>query len=314
MDVEVGRSDDMRKSPACILLALATASSSTQEGGDGGGQAVIDAPEATELFSEVVTVPMSHASGHIALEAWVNGEGPFQFMLDTGAGGHGRIGGKLVEKLGLEKIDDVQFTDGSGNHVRQGSMVRVDSLLIGDVAFEGLKMLHADVPGMSGPGQGSTNIVGFPVFKDLLLTIDYPKSEIRMTRGELPKDRAGVIAYDSTRNIPVVEIAVGDRVLDARLDTGNGGDMLLSQSIAESLPVLGEPSLLGKSRSMAAEFEIWQIRLKDPFQFAGFTQEKPMARFASTFRGANIGRNQLKPYALTFDQKHDRLLVERPAD
>lgn len=55
-------------------------------------------------------------------------------------------------------------------------------------------------------------------------------------------------------------------------------------------------------------------RTKEPFRFAGFTQEKPLASFASTFRGANIGRNQLRPYALTFDQKHDRLLAERLAD
>ena len=293
-----------------LFLALVPLTAQAQAQED-GPERRIEPPEVTELLEDVVTVPMSHATGHIALEGWVNGEGPFQFMLDTGAGGHGRIDGQLVERLGLEKISDIDFTDGSGNNVHQGSLVRVDSLLIGDAAFEGLSMLHADVPGMSGPGAGSANVVGFHVFAELLLTIDYPRNEIRMARGELSSERAGVIPYDSTRTIPVVPIRIGDRMLEARLDTGNSGDMLMAQSIAESLPTLGPPSVLGKSRSMAGEYELWQIRLREPLTFAGFVQDPPVARFSPTFRGANIGRNVLKPYALTFDQRNDRLLVER---
>ena len=52
----------------------------------------------------VVNFKLDEASNHIQLEVYVNKEGPFNFILDTGAKATS-ISKNLADKLGIETLD-----------------------------------------------------------------------------------------------------------------------------------------------------------------------------------------------------------------
>ena len=45
----------------------------------------------TEILGHMERIPIKHSSGHITVDIEINGQGPFKFLLDTGASGEGRI-------------------------------------------------------------------------------------------------------------------------------------------------------------------------------------------------------------------------------
>ena len=93
--------------PVLLSTLVAGVPATAQERPD-FGKPVLDMDQAE------VRVEMDHASGHIVLEATVQGKGPYLFLLDTGAAGHGRIDRSLVDELGIEIVGEIEASDGSG--------------------------------------------------------------------------------------------------------------------------------------------------------------------------------------------------------
>ena len=78
--------------------------------------------------------------GAMAVPAVVNGAGPYWFVLDTGAPGHGRISDSLAVKLGFVATGKARSGDPSGKNVQEVNLYSVDSLQIGSVTLRGATM------------------------------------------------------------------------------------------------------------------------------------------------------------------------------
>ncbi len=109
-------------------------------------------------------------------EVSINGQGPFRFLVDTGAT-QTVMSEKVATKLGLKKIaTNIMFGVGGEGKV-EAPMFRADSIKVGEVTVRNIAIGTMDNPlldlimdGMLGPS----------LLSDFVVTIDYPRSQIEL--------------------------------------------------------------------------------------------------------------------------------------
>ncbi len=250
-----------------------------------------------------------------AFDVMVNGQGPFFFALDTGGMGLARADVTLVEKLKLEKIGDIQASDGSGQGTRTMDVVRLDELQLGEAVFKGLDAASRDY-NRSDRVERIDGILGIHLFQDHLLTLDYPGQELRLSPGELPEpDGKSVVELVPDQMVPALEIEVGGQKLLCHIDSGNmAGEIVVPTSLAEKLPLQGEPQVIGRARTVTNEIEIKAATLDGSVLIGEHEIKNPRITFAEIFRTGNIGSGLLKQFAMTLDQKNGRVKFVRATE
>ena len=242
-----------------------------------------------------VAVPL-HALGHmVSVDATVNGKGPYRFVVDTGAGGSARVSAELAAELDLPRIGEARSGDPSGKNVVTVPLVRVDSLEIGGARFGG-------VEASAGGGQ---NVIGLGLFGRMSVTLDYPKSELRLSLDRLPADGAHVVPFTRPHGIPVVEVVAGGVRLAADVDSGSPA--LLTVQSTSGVPLAEEPRVVGRGRTVNNEFEIRSAPLRGDLVVAGHTITSPALDLVDHFPNAHLGSRFLRPYAVTFDLENLRM-------
>ncbi len=268
--------------------------------------------QTTVTKNPAVDVPMLFRGSMPAIEVMVNGQGPFLFAIDTGGQGLARVDSALVEKLKIQAVGKMQATDGSGQNMRTLDVVELDSIAFGGVKFQAVRAptrnynTSASMPRIDG-------ILGFNLFSDYLLTLDYPAKRVRLMRGELPKpDGAEIISFENPNGIPIVELVVGSSKVNAHIDSGNTiGGFVLPTSLVEKLTFAATPKIVGRARSVSNDVEIKEGRLKEKIRLGRFEFAEPTVVYPALSDDANIGSKVLREFALTFDQKNKRLRLER---
>lgn len=293
---------NMRALKASVLLALALLVAHAQEVSAQTGGAK----------SPAVEVPMLFRGPMPAVEVMVNGQGPFLFAIDTGGAGQARVDTSLVERLKLKTVGQVQAGDGSGSNVRSLDLVELETVAFGGVEFK--KVRAASRNYNASPNLPKVDgILGFGLFEDYLLTLDFPAKRVRLERGELPRaDGAEVLSFESPRGIPVVELGVGSNKTRADVDTGNTiGGFVLPTALVEKLTPASAPVVVGRARTVTSDVEIREVRLKDSIRLGRFEFAEPTVVYPALGDGANIGSRLLREFSLTFDQKNKLVRLKR---
>jgi hypothetical protein len=281
--------------------------------GDGYGAFPVEASAKPQTAASVVAeLPMLLRGPMPAVEVKVNGQGPFLFAIDTGASGMARADISLVEKLTLPEIGEARGSDGSGANTRSMKLVRMASLTIGGLELRDVTAASRDyntsprLPHIDG-------ILGFNLFADYLLTLDYTAKRVRIEKGQLPEANGKeILSYEGARGIPVVELLVGDAKIKAHIDSGNTiGTFVLPAALAEKLSFSSEPVTVGKARTVSSEIEIKEARLKGSIRLGRFEFPEPTITYPAVSDYANIGSRALQDFALTFDQKNLRVKLVR---
>lgn len=260
-----------------------------------------------------VEVPMKFRDGTPAIDVMVNGKGPFLFEIDTGGQGDARADTSLVEKLGLKKVGEVIEGDPSGKNNRAADLVGIDSIKIGDLEFRNLAAATRNYNRRSG-GTKIDGVLGFELFKNHLLTLDYSAKIVRIEEGVLPKaNGTDILDFENPRGILVVKLGIGDRTVKAHIDSGNAnGGFILTNSMVEKSQLASEPRVVGQAQTVTNTFEIKEAKLKDKISFGGFEYTEPTVVYPGPSPvEANIGAMVLRDYALTFDQKNKRVKLDK---
>jgi len=261
-------------------------------------------PDQVDLSSPEVVIPFQLVKGRPIVDVTLDGKGPFPFILDTGAGGT-VIGADVADELQLPKVGETRIGDPIHPHGMVARTVRVGKVAIGGATFSPVVATAMDDP-MLREHTSSRGVLGMPLFANVLLTVDYKKSEIRVTRGELP-DANGkdVVPYKSIMGIRV-PITVGVLELDADLDTGSPAALSLPDTYMDRLPLEGKPVEIGRARTVTSEFAVYAATLKGDVRIGGYRLENPSLRF-NKLPIANIGGEVLGRFAITIDQKNRRI-------
>src|SRR5207244_1910669 len=111
----------------------------------------------------------------ILLPARVNGEGPFEFILDTGAG-TSLLSSDLAKKLKI-KIISTKEGQSAGGKISV-SLAKVDSLAVGQVKLDDVDVGIVDLDNIAKTIGGKIDgDVGYNFLKHFRITIDYYNCE-----------------------------------------------------------------------------------------------------------------------------------------
>lgn len=266
-----------------------------------------------EIDGAAVEIPITLASTQILVDdVFVNGEGPFRFMLDTGGMGGGRVDTSLAEKLGLEKVGEVTGSDGSARPGTQMATYELTSLAFGGLRYEGVRVLSRDYNQHGASVRGHIDgILGFALFEEFLLTIDYAGRRLRVETGELPEPDDDEIVECRTEGAPIVEVQLEGRTFQAHLDTGSMGPVSITQELADSLLLASDPVVVGQARTVTGAFDIQQAQLAGELWIGGQVIEQPQAVIGIPMQTINLGGQVLRDFVLTFDQRNERLRILR---
>jgi hypothetical protein len=156
-------------------------------------------------------------------------------------------------------------------------------------------------------------VLGFSLFTDYLLALDYPANQLRLSRGELPAaNGSDILPFESPRVIPIVELSIGKSRMKAHIDSGNMvGGFILPIALVEKLTLASRPITVGRARTVSNEVEIQEARLSETIRLGSFEFKQPTITFPSIAGEVNIGLKTLRDFAVTFDQKNKRVKFER---
>lgn len=244
-------------------------------------------------------------------DVMVNGKGPYRFLLDTGAEGAGRVDTTLIDAL---KLPTAGTSDSVGplGQERQMNRYRLDTLSIGKLTFTGLQMSGRDYNAeFKSPGLRPIHgILGFHLFSEYLLNINYPARTITVSKGELAKpDGKHIVPLVSDDEDPEIEIRLGDQTVTALLDTGAQAFIVVPGSLAEKLKFAAAPVVRGRENGS----ELRSATLDGSLRIGEIDLPKPELIIADRVRQVIIGVRMLASLSVTYDQKHNRARFDRPA-
>ena len=243
----------------------------------------------------------------------INGQGPFVFGFDTGAQADPRIDISVVEKLKLQSTGQVQASDPSRRNVQTSETYKVDSIDVGGLRLTDVTVVGRNFQNSPRPLKVD-GILGLKAFADYLITLDFPGGKLRLEKGELPKpDGSEVLGYKNEAGIVTVELSVGDKKINARLDSGNAiGAFVFPTAFVEKLSFAGEPRVVGRARSATGDMEIKQVQVKDVIKLGRHEFNDATIVFPALGDLGNVGLKTLSQFVITFDQKNERLRLVRP--
>jgi hypothetical protein len=264
------------------------------------------------LSQETFDVPLELNVGRTSLTVEINGEGPFQFGLDTGASGVAWVNRALVDRLNLRLADNgFRLSDGTTSTSTQA--VVLDSLRFGPVTA---RSVIAPVLG-TGPCEagkpGVCGALGFDAFKGYLLTLDYRKRRLRIAKGSLPvADGKRVLNFLIDHGTPGIAVTIGAHEFVASLDSGNPSTVLLPLGLAKELSLAAPLSAAGQVASVLKRYDLFKAELDGVLKIGDVAVERPVLYFTDMVQEPNVGRGLLQRMAVTFDTESQRVRFELP--
>lgn len=239
------------------------------------------------------------------VEVVIGARGPYRFLVDTGAGGHGRVRPEFAQALGLAVAGEMRATDGSGVSQIRRSFALPPMRLAG-VTFSGVQM------GEIGPAarlpQGIDGVVGLGLFAGHLATLDYAGGKLTLGQGGLPES---VTPYVIERGVIAIPAMVGGKPVPVHLDTGNAvAALILPKALVDTLPQRGAPRRAGQVSTALSTVDIWNADLAVDVSIGGLVLKSPTVAYPSLGETGNLGSKALGNAVVRIDQRNRRVSIE----
>lgn len=248
-----------------------------------------------------ITIPFEIQQGHIYVDAFVNERGPYRFMVDTGASGDGRADIRLVKELELPTTGTT--TNSDGVNTATVPTVEFDSLRVGTFMRRKLEVLARDYNARAATGtKFRMGIIGRDFFSEHLLTIDYVRNEITISKGSLDGSERNTMRYETAFVVP---LRVGLFEAVGSLDSGSNLEMHLPMAWAKRLG-LQDLKEAGEGRRANTVFKLFSTDSAIPVEIARNKTALQKARFSELVDRINIGGAFLvaNRCVMTLDQRN----------
>jgi predicted aspartyl protease len=248
----------------------------------------------------------------------INGKGPFRFVVDTGTGADAFVSPELADQLKLTSGSSAVVTDPSGQGATRVPMVLLESIELAGVKFYWVKALRHVVTGEAGSCQG---MLGFTLFRDYLLTLDFPNRQLVLADGALaPDGEKNVMPFHMPDGVPIMRLRVNGQSVEAQLDSGGGG-LTLPVELAAHQKWDVAPVTFATGQTLTTRFDIKAAKLDADVKVGRYTFTHPVVEIHPAFPLVNFGSPPMQSFAITFDQKsllvqlnasHTRLMLTAP--
>ena len=255
------------------------------------------------------TIHMDVIHGKPYVMVMVNGKGPFRFVVDTGTGGQALITPALADQLQMPVLGQARLVDPSGQGRQHSQILFIQSLSIGAVEFTDIKAIRHP---LAGEDESCMGLLGFTLFRDYLLTLDFPNRSLTLAQGGLSSDGdQSVLAFRMPDGVPLVPLRIGNLHVEAQLDSGGVG-LTLPEHLASQLRFASTPVVYANGESLATRFQLKAAKLGTDVSIGRYTFAQPMVEIHPAFPLVNLGACPMQHFAITFDQKN--LLVRFDSD
>ncbi|HEX8845017.1 MAG TPA: aspartyl protease family protein [Pyrinomonadaceae bacterium] len=258
----------------------------------------------------------------VIVPASVNGDGPHQFILDTGAG-VSLLTPEFARRLNVAVTGSKEGA-GAGGKVTV-SLGTVESLSVGQARVENLQVGITDELSRIGAAIGAKidGNIGYNYLKAFRLTLDYQKQTLQLARagqeGDGTQTRAGMkfkLAHTAKPLILVPVFLNGAGPYIFALDTG-ASTTVLSHEVAQiqGIKTTAIPNMTGAGGTMKgavgvvnslalgeARREQMQVVISDFLEMLG--------KIVATKLDGIIGYNYLKEFRVTIDYPNETLRLE----
>ncbi len=274
-------------------------------------------PGLTYVGSKPVILPCQLLGNILIVETKWDKFGPYHFVIDTGSSVT-LVSPELAERYGAKDepppiVPKVRVRSPQGESTLLDA-VTLTRIQLGKARFEYAPALVFDCSELSALfGVRIDGVLGFPLFRNAVLTLDYPHQQI-VLRSDIPEDglQGETILFDNPDKIPLISIRLGDQEFEALIDSGSTAAIDINPAGLSpkftSGPVDGPVvnTLAGDQPSSVG-------RLADVVRMGSFDIPRPVAEVTDEL--SSLGGGILSHFIVTFDQRDDEVFFQHdPAD
>lgn len=279
-------------------------------------------PAATRVEPLPVRVPARILSNFFLVEAEQADGKSYRFMIDTGSSVtlvSPRLAYALKQKEPRGTQPKTLPVRGANGREIELPAITLKELRLGKARFESAPAIVYDFADLSAHlGLPIDGVIGFPLFRDTLLTLDYPAAMLEIAPNPLaapaPADRqprTSVIAFSRDRPTPLIPVQLGDESFYALIDSGSDGGLALNPAGLHPRFVHGPrvgmivSSLHGDNHQLVG-------RLEQDIRFGTQLVRQPIVDLTDQL--SSLGGELLRHYRLTFDQRRHTVTMVRDTD
>jgi len=255
------------------------------------------------------SIPVDIIRGRVAINAYINGNGPFVFLLDS-ALPQPVIDSGAARTLVLAPLEGagIEMPDAEGNLVA-GHTVEAVQLRLGDVPLEPMRPAAINLSPLTAI-LGAT-VSGMLDVRHLgdYVTLDLPRERL-VVGGEPHRDEGIPLDFTSDGAIQVTAVVDGEHPVEATVDLAYGGWLSIPVDLAETRSLIGSEA--PRLRVDAAEPDSVasvQVRLKS-LRLGPAVVEDPLLDLWPTGGRVRIGTAFLKQYSVSIDWTNKTLHID----
>jgi hypothetical protein len=266
-----------------------------------------DAAAPVHFAAHSTSMEVTHGRPYVMVT--VNGRGPFRFIVDTGTGGDAIITSELAAQLDLPTAGEARLSDPTGQGGQTAPLRRIETLNVAGLDFYAVKAIEHSLPVGDGTCQG---MLGFTLFRDFLLTLDYVNGRLILSEGELqPDGEKSVLSFRMPDGVPIARLTIGNHEVEAQLDSGGAG-LSLPEHLVSQLRLAENPTLFANGQSLSTRFQIKVAKLANDVRLGDITLDQPWVEINPAFPIANFGSCPMQHFTITFDQEKRLVRLDGP--
>lgn len=272
-------------------------------------------PERTVLSARTTSVPARIVANYFLVESPQIDGTTRRFLLDTGSSVN-YVSEDLARTLrqrergATKRKTPVRGANGEEVELEEITLRRLE---LGDAAFEQVPALLFDFAELSSHlGLRVDGLLGFPLFRDTRLTIDYPRAQLTLASPTAPPapDGPGVstLVFNDEQRRPLIPVQMGNESFVVLLDTGSDGSLSLN-------PAGLHPRFLSGPRpgtivtSLGGNRHQQVGRIEQNLQVGDHTVAQPVVDLTDQLSA--LGGELLRHFTLTFDQRRNLVTFQR---
>jgi len=269
-------------------------------------------PGSTKLTARLVVVPARIVGNHFIVETRWDKSGPWRFLVDTGsavtlvspefASAHGILQSPNVSP-------PVRIRSADGRTVALPS-VNIRRIQLSDAHFRNIPGFVYDCSELSAHlGVRVDGILGFPLFRDVIFSLDYPQSRLVITTaGPTPLIPGSRIPFNNERRTPIIPLQLGNETFLALIDSGSDGSLMLNPFGLHPEFEYG-PRAGGTVGTLTGDRPQQIGRLRQPLVIGAYTLEQPIVDLTDQL--SSIGGEILRHFCVTFDPPRNNVTFYR---
>ena len=266
------------------------------------------------------TVPFRLLNNHVYVQAFVNGKGPFTFIVDTG--GHTLLSSHVVASAGLKPVGEA-VTSGAGDAHSTTGFVHFDEIAIGQVRLRDEIGFATEIYDKSIEGIPVDGMIGFELIRRMVTQIDYGRRTLTFTdpaRFE-PKGLGVAVPFVFYDHLPDVKGSIGGLPARFDIDTGSRTELDITSpfvaahnlraEFAKGTSAVTGWGVGGPARDYVVRLPSMKLGPVEVDNLAVGLSEAKGGSFSDPNYEGNVGTALLKRFVVTFDYAHQIMYLKR---